>query len=226
VFKLFLDPGHGGTDPGAEGNGLKEKDVVLDISLRIRDLLQTYQNVEVKMSRTTDMTVSLADRVNEANSWGADYFLSIHLNADSGLASGYEDYIYSGLSDSSQTAFYRNTIHAEVVKLNELTDRGKKKADFYVLRNTKMPALLTENGFIDYSGDAAKLKDPAYRNKVAQGHVNGLANAFHLQKSVLLHEVIVDGKQIGAFQEDQNVLNAVQKYLDTANQIEIKKASQ
>lgn len=82
-MKLYLDPGHGGSDPGAQGNDLNEKDVTLDIALRLRNiLLNDYENVEVRMSRTSDITKSLYERTNEANSWGADFYLSIHINSD------------------------------------------------------------------------------------------------------------------------------------------------
>src|SRR5699024_296080 len=74
-MKLYLDPGHGGTDPGAQGNGIKEKDITLDIAKRIRAILtDEYDGIEVRMSRTDDSTKSLAERTNEANSWKADYF--------------------------------------------------------------------------------------------------------------------------------------------------------
>jgi len=89
LFKLFLDPGHGGKDPGAEGNGLEEKDITLEIAKQIQDILTNhYQNVSVKMSRTTDKFVSLEERTDAANSWGATFFLSIHIN--SGNGTGFE----------------------------------------------------------------------------------------------------------------------------------------
>ena len=182
-MKLFLDPGHGGADPGTTGNGLEEKDVVLDIALRIRRLLESQnQNVEVRMSRTADVTKSLDQRTNDANSWGADYFLSIHCNGFDGTARGYEDYIYSGLSESSRSAYYQDTMHREITKVNQLTDRGQKKANFHVLRESNMPALLTENGFLDNARDITLIRSSAWRQAVAQGHVNGLARAFNLLK--------------------------------------------
>lgn len=182
-MKLYLDPGHGGSDNGSSGNGLKEKDINLDIALQIRSILNSdYEKVEVRMSRTNDSTVSLSQRTNEANNWGADYFLSIHCNAFNGAAQGYEDYIHSSLSNSSKTAKYRDILHAEIVKVNQLRDRGKKKANFHVLRESKMPALLTENGFIDNDHDANLMKEASWRRKVAQGHVNGLEKAFGLQR--------------------------------------------
>ncbi|MBU8728596.1 N-acetylmuramoyl-L-alanine amidase [Cytobacillus oceanisediminis] len=181
-MKLYLDPGHGGTDPGAQGNGIREKDIALDIAKNIKNiLLAGYQNIEVRMSRENDTTKSLSQRTSEANSWGADFYLSIHCNAANGAVRGYEDFIHNSLGSTSQTASYQNIIHAEVIKLNKLIDRGKKKADFHVLRESAMPALLTENGFIDNSADAALMKDPLWRQRVAQGHVNGIAKAFSLK---------------------------------------------
>ncbi len=182
-MKLYLDPGHGGTDPGAQGNGLKEKDINLDIALKIRNLITNqYENVSVKMSRTSDATKSLNQRTNEANAWGADYFVSIHCNSFNGSARGYEDYIHSALSDSSQTAKYRNILHEEITSVNRLQNRGKKKANFHVLRESSMPAILSENGFIDNAQDAALMRDASWRQTVAQGHVNGIARAFNLKR--------------------------------------------
>ncbi|GAB3049123.1 N-acetylmuramoyl-L-alanine amidase [Virgibacillus ainsalahensis] len=182
-MKLYLDPGHGGSDPGAAGNGMKEKEVVLDIAQRIRRILTgEYKNISIKMSRTGDRTKTLRQRTNEANSWGADYYLSIHCNAFNRAAHGYEDFIHDSLTSSSRTAHYQDIMHAEISKVADLANRGQKKANFHVLRETVMPALLTENGFIDNRNDAAFMKDNAWREKVAQGHVNGLARAFNLRR--------------------------------------------
>ncbi|UFU00249.1 N-acetylmuramoyl-L-alanine amidase [Radiobacillus kanasensis] len=214
-MKLYLDPGHGGSDPGALGNGLEEKDIVLDIALKIRSiLLNDYENVEVKMSRTSDSTVSLSQRTNEANSWGADYFLSIHCNAFNGSAQGYEDYIHSSLSNSSTTAYYQDIIHSEVIEVNQLRDRGQKQANFHVLRETTMPALLTENGFIDNSHDAALMKDPAWRQRVAQGHVNGLAEAFTLKRKPEENSGAVYKVIAGSFKVKENA-DERSTYLET-----------
>jgi len=204
--KLYLDPGHGGNDPGAQGSGLNEKDVTLDIALKSRAiLLNNFQDIEIKMSRTTDITKSLSERTNEANSWGADYYLAIHINAGGGSAEGYEDFIYSGLSDTSTSAKYQDIIHTEVIKLNQLKDRGQKKANFHVLRESNMAALLSENGFIDNSHDAALMKQSSWRQNVAQGHANGIALAFNLKRKPAdsgtgtLYKVIA-----GSFQAREN----------------------
>ncbi|MBS3680426.1 N-acetylmuramoyl-L-alanine amidase [Ornithinibacillus massiliensis] len=180
MSKIYLDPGHGGTDPGAVGNGLQEKNVNLAIALKVRDILnRDYDGHSIRMSRTSDTSRTLAQRTNDANSWGADYFVSIHINAGGGT--GYEDYIYNG-SVSSNTVTYRDRLHAEIMRQVDFVNRGKKRANFHVLRETNMPAVLTENGFIDNASDAAKLKSDAYLTRIALGHANGIAQALGLRR--------------------------------------------
>lgn len=204
-MKLFLDPGHGGSDSGAVGNGLSEKNIVLDIALNIRTiLLSDYENVEVRLSRSNDSFKSLAQRTNEANTWGADYLLSIHCNAHNGTARGYEDYIHTSLANNSTTARYQSILHTEVMKLNQFQDRGKKKANFHVLRESAMPAILTENGFIDNSQDATLMKDSSWRQKVAQAHVNGLAKAFNLKLKTPVDPGIIYKVVAGSFKSRVN----------------------
>ena len=97
MVKIFIDPGHGGKDPGAVANGIQEKNITLQISSRIRDiLLSEYEDVSVLMSRTEDQTVGLDSRTNAANNWGADYYVSVHIN--SGGGSGFESFVYPGVS--------------------------------------------------------------------------------------------------------------------------------
>lgn len=185
MVKIYLDAGHGGSDPGAVGNGVKEKDLTLKIAKKVEALLKNYQDVQTKMSRTGDTYPSLSDRTNEANKWGADYFLSLHINAGGGT--GYEDFVFTG---SSKSIAYQNIIHAEIIKsIGKMKNRGKKQANYQVLRNTKMPALLTECGFIDNASDAALLKQESFLGGLAQGHVNGLVKSFGL---VLIKKEVVE----------------------------------
>ncbi|KAA0546543.1 N-acetylmuramoyl-L-alanine amidase [Bacillus sp. BGMRC 2118] len=223
-MKLYLDPGHGGTDPGAQGNGLLEKDINLDIALRIRSiLLNSFENVEVLMSRSNDQTKSLSERTSEANSWGASFYLSIHCNAFNGTARGYEDYIHNSLPDNSVTAIYQKQIHEEVVKGIQLQDRGMKKANFHVLRETSMPAFLSENGFIDNPNDAALMSDAAWREKVALGHVNGLAKSFNLQRKQASNPDVLYKVISGSFKTRENAeerleflkLNQISSFITT-----------
>lgn len=180
MAKVFINPGHGGKDSGASGNGLKEKDIVLKISRKIVSKLKDY-NVQVKLFRSDDTFYSLEQISNEANKWNADLFISIHVNAGGGT--GFEDYIYSGLSNNSKTAKERNIIHAEIMKkIPNVRDRGKKKANFHVLRETKMSAILTENLFIDNKTDANRLKSDSFLDNLATGHVNGIVKTLNLKK--------------------------------------------
>ncbi len=179
MTKIFIDPGHGGRDPGAVANGLQEKTLVLDIARRIRNILdKEYQAVQVKMSRESDVYVSLNDRARQANNWGADYFVSVHVNAGGGT--GFESFVHT--SQPRRTVQLRNKVHDEIVRQIKVRDRGKKTADFAVLRLTRMSAILTENLFIDRPEDAKKLKDPAFLVRIARGHTEGIAKAFGLQK--------------------------------------------
>ena len=147
------------------------------------------------MSRTGDQTVSLAQRTTDANNWGADFFLSIHINAGGGT--GYEDYVYPGVG--APTTTYQNRIHEEILKVVDFRDRGKKQANFHVLRETRMPALLTENGFIDTVADANKLKQSSFLQSIAQGHVNGLVRAFNLTPSSgAVYHTVVSGDTVYA----------------------------
>ncbi|MGD6873029.1 N-acetylmuramoyl-L-alanine amidase [Sutcliffiella horikoshii] len=208
MVKVFIDPGHGGTDPGAVGNGLQEKNLTLQISTRIRDMLvNEYNDVSVLMSRTGDQTLTLTQRTNAANSWVADFLLSVHINAGGGT--GYEDFIYPGVG--APTTTYQTLIHEEVMKLVNFRDRGKKTANFHMLRESNMPALLTENGFIDNAEDAAKLKLASFIESIARGHVNGLVRSFNLtRKTSAIYHTVVAG---------DTVYSLSQRYGSTVQQI-------
>lgn len=184
MVKIFIDPGHGGNDPGAAGNGLREKDLTLKISKKIKAKLANYENVQVKLSREDDRTLSLKQRTDMANKWGADYLISVHVNSAGGTAgTGFESYTYNGRYNGKQeTNRKRSILHAEIMRqLSGVRDRGMKEANLHMVRESKMEAALTENLFINNPTDAAKLKQDAWLEKIAQGHVNGLVRIFNLQ---------------------------------------------
>lgn len=196
MVKIFIDPGHGGTDSGAAANGLLEKNITLQIAILLRDMLiSDYDDVSVRLSRSIDQSVTLAQRTNAANSWGADYFVSIHVNAGGG--NGFESYVYPGVS--APTTTYRNALHDEIVRSVDFANRGKKTANFHVLRETSMPAILTENGFIDTTADANKLRNATFLQGIARAHATGLEKAFQLKKASNLYKV-----QAGAFKVKAN----------------------
>jgi N-acetylmuramoyl-L-alanine amidase len=184
LTKIFLDAGHGGKDSGAARNGLLEKNVVLDLAKRIETKLKQYKNVQVMQSRTTDVFLELSDRADKANKWGADAFISLHTNsAESALAKGFETFIYNGPVGSDTVAF-QNVMHEEIIKQigPNISDRGKKRANFAVVRESNMKAILGENLFLSNASDSALLKTSSFLDRVAQGYVNGLEKFFGLIK--------------------------------------------
>lgn len=203
MVKVYIDAGHGGSDPGATGNGIKEKDITLKIAKKVNTYLKEY-GATTKMSRTGDTYPTLTQRTNAANKWGADLFLSIHINAGGGK--GFESFRYKGISATSKTGQIQKYIHNAINEVNGLTNRGMKTADLHVCRETKMPAVLTENGFIDSTSDAQKMKDGKWIDKVAQAHADGIAQAFGLKKKkkTAKQDKNLYRVQVGAFADKKN----------------------
>ncbi|MCE5169414.1 N-acetylmuramoyl-L-alanine amidase [Paenibacillus profundus] len=177
--KVWIDAGHGGRDSGAVGNGVKEKDIALRVATEtVKRLERDYDGVKCDLSRSTDIYLTLSERTNKANAAGADFLISIHCNAG-----GFESYTYSGTKDAA-TASLQNVLHNEVMarlKPFEIRDRGQKKKDLHMCRETKMPAVLTENLFVDVPGDATKLKRPEVIEAIISGHVVGVAKFLGLK---------------------------------------------
>lgn len=188
VKKVVIDAGHGGWHNGAQGNGLKEKDVALTIAKKIDSYLKEDYIVDTKMTRASDIYLTLGERTTIANSWGADLFLSVHINAsESGLLNGYEDFTYNGGTSTMRNAekLIQQSIHNEikpVIGNYSVANRGMKQANFHVLRETNMPAILTETLFIDNSNDSILLKDSSFLNNIAKAHAKGIAKALNLPK--------------------------------------------
>ncbi|GAB4295148.1 MAG: hypothetical protein Kow0090_10010 [Myxococcota bacterium] len=175
-YLICIDPGHGGTDPGAVGCGLEEADVVLDVALKLRTLL-VADGFSVIMTRDDDSTVSLASRVDYANSQSANRFVAIHANSATTIASGIETYCYTG--GSQYSIDMRDKIQEEMVAAWPLPNRGGKTANFYVLANTSMPATLSELAFINNcSVDATYLGDANERQRAATAHLRALQRHF------------------------------------------------
>lgn len=176
TIKVCVDAGHGGSDPGALGNGLRESDVNLAVAKRLQawlalDTADTRGGGtwNVLMTRTSDATLSLAGRTNAANAFSAASFLSIHMNGfGDPSANGSETFCYTGQSNGAGGR-YRNRLQAELLAAWGLRNRGNKEANFYVLRNTRMPAALLEGGFITNSTDSSRMKDASRIDRLALG---------------------------------------------------------
>lgn len=233
MVRLFIDAGHGGKDSGAVGNGIKEKDITLKIALAIQDQLKNYQDVQLKMSRTKDEFLSLSQRTNLANSWGADAFLSIHINsASSTNARGFETFVYSSVN--SRTLSFQDNIHREIMNvIDNYTDddRGQKQANFHVLRESDMTACLTENLFISNSADAKLLKSNSFINALATGHTNGIVKYFNLKKKINSPSSPSSPSntgriyyvQVGAFSNEENAIELMDKLKKDGYAVFIKK---
>ncbi|WP_431799856.1 N-acetylmuramoyl-L-alanine amidase [Halobacillus andaensis] len=212
--KIVIDPGHGGSDSGASYQGYYEKNFNLTIALKVQSHLQENYEVDIVMTRSRDINLSLNARTQLANNEDADFFLSIHNNAAGGQ--GFESYIYNG-TVSAPTRTYQTVIHDKIMsavrtKYN-IRDRGKKRANFHVLRETRMPALLLEVLFVDHPNDLAKLRNPAFIEEVSVAIAQGVADALKLPvKSTpdVLYRVIA-----GSF---KNRDNAEQRVQDLARQ--------
>lgn len=171
---ICIDAGHGGNDSGAVGWGLQEKNINLDVSQRLYNLMR-QNGWTAYLVRNSDKAVSLSSRTSYANSLGVKRFVSIHCNAFNKTASGTETFSYT--QGSSKSFSMRNSVHPHVVRAMNTVDRGTKTANFYVIKHTNMPAILCELAFIDQKNDSAKLGDSYYRRKVSEAIRDGLLSS-------------------------------------------------
>ncbi len=170
AIKIFIDQGHNPSGPntGAEGNGLKEQDITYIVGRYLYDLLGANGNFEVRLSRNTSSQIlgtsnlsSLQTRVNDANSWGADYFISIHVNGSTNpSANGTEAYVYA--EDTQSYFLAEHMVNAIVERMGTVKRGVFARPSLYVLRKTDMPSVLAELAYISNPADAAKLRDDPY----------------------------------------------------------------
>jgi len=183
-YRVFIDAGHGGYDSGARGNGLYEKNLTLSIALKVQRILQA-QGIEVVMSRTTDKFLELKEISSLANNSGADAFASIHINsvANKPTVYGIETYYYPNRMDSKPLA---DSVQKQLISSTGAPSIGVgvKTADFHVVRETKMPSILAECGFISNKSEAIKMSTNSYQELLASGISKGITN--YLKANVTL----------------------------------------
>lgn len=165
-MRIWIDAGHGGSDPGAVGK-IIEAIYTLIFALELGRVLTIF-GIEVNYSRTSDRYVSLGDRCRMANEWGADYFISLHFNAGGGV--GIETFAYSPGGNGEKLA---KAVQSSVIDATGMVNRGQKFANFQVLRDTNMAAILIEGGFVDTS-DAEKISTEIYKQKFVRGVSKGV----------------------------------------------------
>lgn len=185
--KVYIDPGHGGTDSGAVGvRNVLEKNIVLEVAKKVASKLRNC-SIEVKMSRTDDTFKTLNYRSSDANNWKADCFVSIHCNSASkkdengktiidpkphGLETFCYEFKYRGLADYLQKEMLNANLYTR--------DRGVKEGNYHVLRETNMSAALVELGFITNAEDIKLLenKQEEFSTAIAKGICKFLGVAY------------------------------------------------
>lgn len=172
-MKICIDPGHGGDQPGAAYGGRLEKDATLQIARKLARKLKENGH-EVIMTRDDDALVSLRKRCDISNDFGADAFISVHLNAScSPEAHGAETWQW----DNSESTLALN-VQSELVASTGARDRGVKSTrSYYVLRHTHAVAIVVECGFISNDAERSELFEGAYQEKIASGIAKGILRA-------------------------------------------------
>lgn len=184
AIKIFIDQGHNpeGVNAGAEGFGYREQDINYAVGTRLAELLEQDDRFEVKVSRTsptdslgTSNATSLAARVNMANEWDADYFISIHANASTNPnQNGTEVYVYRDPSVAAELA--EDVLEGIVERMGTRNNGVRVNPSLYVLRRTRMPAILVELGYITNAEDVRKMTEDPWG--FAQGIYNGIVDYF------------------------------------------------
>lgn len=229
-YKVVLNAGHGskgignsssnGIDVGAVGaTGYKEYIETKEITDLVNTKLK-YNDVETLVIQDGD----LWDVTNQANAWKADYFISIHCNSFSADSYGVETF---SLASTGQGRTLAQVIHKELVPATGLYDRGLKTANYHVLRETNMPACLTEVGFISNPKEEALMKDSSWDEKVSSAIARGICNFLGIQylepsppsptpsPSNIMYRVIVDNKQISALSNKDLAISTVKELVDS-----------
>ncbi len=204
---IVIDPGHGGTDPGKQNTRLKldEKDMTLDVALRLKKLLE-LRGYKVVLTRATDTrfsnspVVDLPMRAAVANKAGADIFLSLHFNAvdrDPERVSGVETYVltpqfqvstqpeqdremvktyYPGNRQDTANALLGYSLHRQLVTDLKASDRGYKRYRLAVLRTLACPGVLVEAAYLSNDAEARRVATPEFRQQIAEAVAEGISN--------------------------------------------------
>lgn len=173
--KIVVDPGHGGSECGALANGVQEKDINLGIGLKLAKVLED-NGAEVYMTRDDDTYVGLYERANMANDLNADLFISIHSNAaTSSTPSGTETLYYP----TAEKKLLAQAVQKALISAINLNNRGiVERPGLVVTRETKMPSVLVEVGFMTNPSDFALLMDDSFRQRAAEGICQGIIDYF------------------------------------------------
>jgi N-acetylmuramoyl-L-alanine amidase len=185
MSKIVIDPGHGGSDPGASANGIIEKNWALDMARRVGKHLTDGWECVVEYTRSSDRFIEVTERGRMAERMEAQAFLSLHNNAfTSASANGFETFRYS--SGKAHDRALQNAVHDSVMGFlrgHGITDRGKKSANFGVLRTSNnIPSILIEYLFLTNAREAGLLKQASFADGLAKATAEGVAAFLKLKK--------------------------------------------
>jgi N-acetylmuramoyl-L-alanine amidase len=211
----MIDAGHGYTTPGKSSpDGMKEYEFNRAVAQYVKELLTSYQ-ATIYFAHSDSTDVPLEERTNQANTIDASLYLSIHANATGNggwhQAEGIETYIHT--SKPAEAFALASKIQKKLITTTGLQNRGVKTADFHVLRETKMTAVLVECGFMTNKNEVKLLKSEYYRKKCAQALVETVISHYSLKKRAILpakqsdQEKTLYKVQLGAFSDKQNAIN-------------------
>ena len=183
-FCVVVDAGHGGSDGGTVSGKAVEKDINLSVAWKLKAILEN-DNIEVILTRSSDENISLANRTSVANGSNADFFISLHCNyyeKDTQIA-GLECYYNN--SNETESKEYAESIIDAVSLSEDIETRYAKTEGYYVLRNTQMPAVLVEMGFLSNDSESQKLLDDDYQESLAQRIAEGISTSQQLNDSII-----------------------------------------
>ncbi|WP_044478650.1 N-acetylmuramoyl-L-alanine amidase family protein [Paenibacillus antibioticophila] len=177
--KVVIDPGHGGKDNGATGaSGKFEKDFTLQVALKVEELAKQEPQIEVILTRSEDRFLSSIDRERPeiGNQLGADLFISIHGNTyEDSSVSGAETYYYH-----EDSLFLAEILQKHIVQTSGFRDRGVKKEDFFVLKDSNMPAALIEMGYLTNQQEENEMLTEDFQYRMASSILDGIKEALKL----------------------------------------------
>ena len=179
VVTVAIDPGHGGRDPGGVADDVLEKDVNLEIANRLAELVAAQPGLKAVLTRTSNVTVDNQLRLQLAESAGAVLYLSVHVNSyDDPSVNGAETLVDDTRSQDDPSWKLAESVQNALISATGARDRGVRQQGLY-LEHTKLPAVSAEVGFLTSTEERAKLLDPSYQDKIAQGLLQGILDYLH-----------------------------------------------
>ncbi len=174
-YKVMIDPGHGGSDPGATVDKLYERDYTLSIAKKVIDILKTDKHIEAKLTRSEDVFVDVAERGEMANDWNADILVSIHGNTFTDENVSGTEVLYTHENESIKLA---QSLQQSLVKSLGFRDRGIRKEQLIILSHSTMPGALIEVGYLTNTAERTEMTSSSGQLKTAQAIAEGIIKYF------------------------------------------------